>query len=1238
MGDFNAICHNGEKLGGPMRCASIFEPFNDMLRDCKVKELPSKGDPFTWAGKRATKWIQCKLDRSFVNKEWSKVFSEADQVFLEKRGSDHRPVLVCLQKKEKMFKASFTFDKRWLELPNVRNTVKLAWNKAHGGFPASVSQRIRNCRHDLSGWRRSFQTNSKEKILILQEELEVEESARNPNGGKIRALKIELMKANREEEAYWSQKSYNKWLKKGDRNTRFFHDSVKASRNRKQIDLLVDVNGRERREEKEKGRVAMDYFFNLFSSSNPPDFQSIFTDFVAKVSPEMNVDLIKEASDEEIEQAVFSIKAASAPGPDGMTGLFFQRFWKDIGSQVSDEVKTFFISGSFPVEWNFTHLCLLPKVMEAINMSDFRPISLCSVLYKIISKILVMRLQPLLQELVSPFQSAFVPERQISDNILIAHELVHSLRTFKPVAAQFKAVKSDMSKAYDRVEWDYIRCLLGALGFHPQWIKMVMFCISSVSYAVLINDQPYGVIKPSRGLRQGDPLSPSLFVLCTEGLSHLLFKAEEAGLLHGIQFTEDGPSFSHLLFADDSLFLCKATEKEAECLQNVLEVYGRATGQVINLDKSSITFGDDILCHVKASVQTILGIYNIGGAGSYLGLPECFSGSKADLLNYIYERLHGRLSGWFARSLSLGGKEVLLKAIAIALPVFAMSCFKLPKSTIEKLTSAMRDFWWNSLEHKRKIHWLSWNKLCLPRQEGGLGFKDIECFNQALLAKQAWKVFQNPQSLLARTLKSRYFKGNNFMDVSLGDRPSFGWRSFLFGRELLLKGVRKEVGDGQSLRVWMDPWIDNSRRRAPWMKNSLVDLELKVSDLLSDDGRSWNLSILEDLFFQVDIDLILKIKPMPEEEDFWCLQHNKSGDYTVRSGYWLASHEKLKAVFVDANSQPSINGLKDRTWNIQAPQKIKLFIWRVLSGAVPVAENLISRGMKIDERCWNCGNDMESANHVLFTCPLARLIWALSDFPSPRGGFSDDSIFVNIHYLLRMSLNIRILSQIRRSFPWILWMLWKNRNKLIFEGKEFDAMGTIRKIKDDVAVWFAVQSMDQGIESGEKEKGIMVRKTKWRKPSEGWLKCNVGVMWSKKNRVMGCAWVLRDHRGVVLLHSRRSFVASHEKEEAILVGLMWAIKSLQDHQVRKVIIAAEANHILNALERPKAWPSFKFQSGMLRKEVRNFGEWKVCVETKDSNRGTFLIAQSATKRQFAQSYVAAGCPSWLLEVFEHDKS
>ncbi|KAF8088698.1 hypothetical protein N665_0532s0058 [Sinapis alba] len=282
VGDFNAICHNGEKLGGPLRCASFFRPFNDMLRDCKMKELPSTCDPFTWGGRRANKWIQCKLDRCFVNKEWSKDFPEANQSFLEKRGSDHRPVLVCLKKKKKGFKTPFKFDKRWLSLPNVRNTVRVAWNRELGSRSTSVSQRIKNCRHDLSGWRRNFQTNSKEKILKFQDELEREESGRYPNLDRGRSLKIELMKANREEEEYWSQKSYNNWLKRGDKNTRFFHDSVKAARGKKRIDMLLNENGREMRDAKEKGKVAVDYFSYLFSSSNPSGFHTIFTDFVAR--------------------------------------------------------------------------------------------------------------------------------------------------------------------------------------------------------------------------------------------------------------------------------------------------------------------------------------------------------------------------------------------------------------------------------------------------------------------------------------------------------------------------------------------------------------------------------------------------------------------------------------------------------------------------------------------------------------------------------------------------------------------------------------------------------------------------------------------------------------------------------------------------------------------------------------------------------------------------------------------
>ena len=241
--------------------------------------------------------------------------------------------------------------------------------------------------------------------------------------------------------------------------------------------------------------------------------------------------------------------------------------------------------------------------------------------------------------------------------------------------------------------WNFVEILLEKLGFARAWIRWVMACISSVSYAVLLNSHSHGFIRPERGIRQGDPLFPFLYILCTEALVNVLNQSKTQGKLHGIKLSSSCPAVHHLLFADDSLRMCDATVSESEEVKSCLKLYGDASGQVINTSKSSIIFGSEISQQQKIEIQEALGIMKEGGERTYLGLPECFKGSKKDLLNFIKEMLEGRLQGWYTKTLSMGTKEVLIKSVALALPIYAMLVFQLPKELCARLTSAIVEYW-----------------------------------------------------------------------------------------------------------------------------------------------------------------------------------------------------------------------------------------------------------------------------------------------------------------------------------------------------------------------------------------------------------------------------------------------------------------------------------------------------------------------------------------------------------------
>ncbi|XP_010468497.1 PREDICTED: uncharacterized protein LOC104748579 [Camelina sativa] len=1035
--------------------------------------------------------------------------------------------------------------------------------------------------------------NSKEKIHQCEVVLERVQSERWPNLQQVSILKKELARAYYNEEEFWRQKSRKKWLRSGNRNSKFFHSSVKGNREYKRLEQLRDSNGVLKKTEAAKGEVASDCFNHLFKSSNPQSFNQWFSGFPARVSEEMNQSLIEKVSAEEIKEVVFSIDPSSAPGPDGMTGLFFQKYWEIVGPQVIKEIQIFFEEGVFPVEWNYTHLCLLPKILHPVEMSDLRPISLCSVLYKVILNILVKRLQPILPVIISSNQSAFVADRLITDNIMIAHEAVHSLKTYQDFSSQYMAIKTDMSKAYDRVEWSYVRALLSALGFHTRWIN---------------------------GLCSGDPLSPFLFVLCTEGLTYLLNKGQADGRLQGIKFSEEGPETHHLLFADDSLFMCKASVEQCSFLQESLGRYGAATGQVINLNKSSITFGSKVNPLLKTDIQALMGISREGGAGTYLGMPESFSGSKVEFLGYIKDRVKANLTGWYSRFLSQGGKEVLLKSVAMAMPVFVMSCFKLSKTICANLSSAMADFWWSNAEHTKGIHWLSWEKLCLPKEQGGMGFRDISTFNQALLAKQAWRILQFPDSLFAQVMKSRYFPENDFLSANLGPRPSYAWRSILHGRELLIQEMEKKVGNGKSIKVWIDEWIEDDGWRAPWRRNNFFNPDLRVSELLDLRSRDWDQEALEHHFLPGDIIRINKIKPVTSIEDFYSWKFNKSGEFSVKSAYWLASHSTNQHIRLEANQQPSTNALKAQVWKVHTDPKIKVFLWKLLSGALPVTAALKSKGMKVEDTCQICGAEEETINHVLFSCSLSRQIWALSGIPSPSSGLHKGSIFSNMHYLLSNQRNSLWPEELRKFFPWLIWRIWKNKNSVSFEGTSFSPLDTVQKCREDWMEWSEAQKRDN--ENGEESEV----------DGEG----NQGIQRVHESLV-GCSWALRDHNGVVLLHSRTAFVGVKDKLDAHFQRLIWAIECMRNHRVKKVIFAMQENCLVKALTNPNAWPSLRYQSMEVARSRGLFKDWKFFLKNLSSNRGAFMIAQSVTMEGRLQSYVAAGHPAWLDGVFAAER-
>ena len=250
--------------------------------------------------------------------------------------------------------------------------------------------------------------------------------------------------------------------------------------------------------------------------------------------------------------------------------FFYQNLWHIIGDSVVLAVLDFLNNGNMLSDINNTNIVLIPKVQNPKSLSEFRPISLCNVIYKIISKVLANRLKQVLPQIISSTQSAFLPGRLITDNVLVAYETLHTMHARKNGKKGSMALKLDISKAYDRVEWHFLQSIMEKMGFPAGWIERVMSCVTTPSFSILVNGKPYSMIHPSRGIHQGDLISLYLFLLCAKGLTALLKKAESEGRIKGVSICRGAPKITNLMFVDDSLLFSQATRAEGETIAEIL--------------------------------------------------------------------------------------------------------------------------------------------------------------------------------------------------------------------------------------------------------------------------------------------------------------------------------------------------------------------------------------------------------------------------------------------------------------------------------------------------------------------------------------------------------------------------------------------------------------------------------------------------------------------------------------------
>ncbi|XP_013662913.2 uncharacterized protein LOC106367640 [Brassica napus] len=462
--------------------------------------------------------------------------------------------------------------------------------------------------------------------------------------------------------------------------------------------------------------------------------------------------------------------------------------------------------------------------------------------------------------------------------------------------------------------------------------------------------------------------------------------------------------------------------------------------------------------------------------------------------------------------------------------------------------------------------------------------------------------------------------------------------------KLIKQGAKVAIGNGRKTKLWEEQWLGSkptfARRTTSFILpqyRQIVTPSMTVVDLMNVPGKEWNRELIESIFPENIKEQILATNIQGSHgEDTYYWEYTKTGHYTVKSGYWVQQSINKPDQSNETVDRPSLDGLFQQIWKMNTSPKVHHFLWKCLSDSLPAAANMRNRHIAKDGSCGRYAMEDETINHILFTCPYARLIWALSPIHAPKNGVLSDSLYANLARVMNLKHQDPTEKVYDDLVPWLLWRIWKNRNEFLFKGIDYTPPSTVSKAREDMEEWLKRKEEEKTVANTAPRSSQHHR---WKPPPTSWIKCNSDGAWQRDRHQNGMGWISRNEHGKLLWAGMKSVQGLRSPAEAEAEGIKWAMHSMSSLGYKQVIFETDALLIVKMVAgTEEIWPNLKPIIMEIQNCLTGNASYRLEYYPRESNKAADKIANEAFSLQNHVSKLYSIVPVWLKSVFETDLS